>query len=261
MISEHLKYKLDSIGSYLGGYSEMTSIYTEEELAFISLYPSDIFAITTWNTEEVVDLKSVGYIPFTNYFIYDKYQKLIIRDKGDGILGQTEQEEELFLDSENGAYYFILFKDLKRWKQVLLILATQVPTSTEKEYFKKLRINSPNYTYTNERINQVILGTSNITIEAPAKILVYSLDARLNTNVSIEFIKTYAPEPVVYYSYNNEFQDIILTPKNSTWYHFVLVDTNNEIISKLQTKSMGGTGESNWVFFNADLYLLIVQVL
>jgi hypothetical protein len=95
MISEHLKYKLDSIGSYLGGYSEMAKIYTEEELAYISLYPSDIFTVATWSTEEIIDLKVVGYIPFTEYFIYDKYHNLLIRNKSEGIIGNTEVEEEL----------------------------------------------------------------------------------------------------------------------------------------------------------------------
>ena len=258
------KQRLNIIGKYLGGYTEVSSSLPFSSLAFIANYPSDVFGTASWlvgrldieGNDALVDLTNAGYTPDTRYDVLDKDHNFIYSGTTEQYYGLSSTDKVYIASLDHGDYFFVKFHTTVRDRQVLIWMARRVPQNMMKTYITQLN-NEERLEEAIKVYNQILLNTIYVPSSPGTELVVWALQAPWQESVTVN--KVIAEGEEIPYSIlsNGQYEFVCLLPRVSTFYTFATRGSvTKEIKQRLKVSYVEGIGQSNWRRKNTLLYYI-----
>jgi len=217
MIDNQTSSYLDIITTdSFGGYSNLLSFLTIEEITYLTTFSGFIEIIKPWDYK--VNLQEYGLKkPTSVYKVYDSNFKYLYSTQAfEGHFGSNQEDIDFLFSTKHGSYGHIIFEGSTEPVIGLLWVAKEL-TATQKRATVDYRLSQIKWLEEIDRSAEVIINPYGISAAENDILTIYSLSGRWELDLTVEDIINNVDAEVVQ---QPATEQVFLYPKLNNWYVF-----------------------------------------
>lgn len=105
-----LKSDAEQLADNFGGLDVVKQLVTQKYLENILIFPGFKAVVKPWSDPKL-DLASLGYIPDSNYFVFNDQWEFLYESQTSSEFGWSQKDQELLIRATHGSYVYIQFEN------------------------------------------------------------------------------------------------------------------------------------------------------